>query len=110
MLKRGEGWRRAPSTNTIIGVVATNARLEKVQATKMAQMAHDGLARAVRPAHTIGDGDVIFALSLGDKEADLTLVGHVAAEVMATAIVRAVTKAESLGGIPAVRDLVVQKR
>ena len=91
--------------NTTIGVVATNARLTKEQANVVARMAHDGLARAIRPAHTMFDGDTIFALSLGNKRADVTVVGLVAAEVVATAIVRAVTQAEELLGVPAARDL-----
>jgi L-aminopeptidase/D-esterase-like protein len=75
---------------TVIGVVATNARLTKEEANKMAQMAHDGLARAVRPAHTPFDGDTLFALATGQKQADVNLVGAFAAEVVAEAIVRAV--------------------
>ena len=59
----------------MIGAVATNARLTKSEATKVAQMAHDGLARAVRPAHTMLDGDTIFALSTGNKKADVTIIG-----------------------------------
>jgi L-aminopeptidase/D-esterase-like protein len=94
----------APSTT--LGVVATNARLNKPQATKVTQMAHDGLARAIRPVHTMIDGDVIFALSLGDKQADVSLVGLVAAEVIATAIVRAITQAEGLHSIPAAKELI----
>lgn len=76
--------------HTVIGVVATNARLTKEGANKMAQMAHDGLARAVRPAHTPFDGDTLFALATGQKQADVNLVGAFAAEVVAEAIVRAV--------------------
>jgi len=71
-------------------VVATNARLTKVEANKVAQMAHDGLARAVRPAHTMFDGDTLFALATGQKRGDVNLVGAYAAEVVAEAIVRAV--------------------
>jgi L-aminopeptidase/D-esterase-like protein len=77
-------------SNTTIGVVATNAYLTKSQANKMAQMAHDGLARAIRPAHTMYDGDTIFALSTGDLKADVNLIGAFAAEVFAEAIVRGV--------------------
>ncbi len=91
--------------NTVIGVVATNARLTKEQANKVAQMAHDGIARAVRPAHTMLDGDTLFALSTGNKKADVNVVGAYAAEVVARAIVRAVLAAESAGGLPAARDL-----
>ena len=86
--------------NTVIGAVATNARLTKAQATKVAQMAQDGLARTIRPAHTIQDGDVIFALSTGTKKADVSIIGAFAAEVMAQAIVRAVKMAKSSGGLP----------
>ncbi len=103
MLKRGQVAEHLSSTT--IGVVATDARLSKAQATKVAQMAHDGLARAIRPVHTMFDGDTIFALSLGDKQADVSLVGLVAAEVIARAIVRAVTQAEGLHGIPAAAEL-----
>src|SRR5512147_1239463 len=82
-------------TNTVIGVVATNASLTKTQATKVAQMAQDGIGRAIRPAHTMLDGDTLFALSTGNKSANLTLVGALAAGVMADAILRAVLMAKS---------------
>ena len=82
--------RFAGRSHTVIGVVATNARLTKVEANKVAQMAHDGLARAVRPAHTMYDGDTLFALATGQKRGDVNLVGAYAAEVVAQAIVRAV--------------------
>ncbi len=85
--------------NTVIGVVATNARLNKVEANKIAQMAHDGLARAVRPAHTMHDGDTIFALATGEIPADVTLIGAFAAEVTAQAIRNGVKSAETLGGV-----------
>ena len=87
-------------SNTVIGVVATNAKLTKAQATKVAQMAQDGLARVIRPAHTPFDGDTIFALSTGRERADVTMVGAFAAEVMAEAILRAVRKAAPAGGLP----------
>ncbi len=86
--------------NTVIGVVATNAKLTKAQATKVAQMAQDGLARTIRPAHTMLDGDVIFALSTGTKKANVSIIGTFAAEVMAQAILRAVKMAKSAGGLP----------
>jgi L-aminopeptidase/D-esterase-like protein len=95
-----------PGQNTTIGVIATNARLTKVQATKVAQMAHDGLARAIYPAHTMGDGDAIFALATGSIEsADVSRVGALAADVMAEAIVRAVQRATSIPGYPAAGDI-----
>jgi L-aminopeptidase/D-esterase-like protein len=79
---------------TVIGAVATNARLDKEQINKVAQMAHDGLARAIRPAHTMFDGDTIFALATGEVVADVNLVGAYAAEVTAEAIRRAATMDE----------------
>jgi L-aminopeptidase/D-esterase-like protein len=82
--------RFADRGNTVIGVVATNARLTKEEANKVAQMAHDGVARAIRPAHTMLDGDTLFCLATGKKGADVNLVGAYAAEVVAEAIVRAV--------------------
>jgi len=90
----------ASRANTVIGVVATDAKLTKAQATKVAQMAQDGVARTIRPAHTMFDGDVIFALSTGTKKADVSTVGAFAAEVMAEAIVRAVKMATTAGGLP----------
>jgi L-aminopeptidase/D-esterase-like protein len=90
----------ATKSNTVIGVVATNAHLEKSGAAKVAQMAHDGLARVIRPAHTMLDGDTIFALSSGNKNADVTTVGAFAAEAMTEAILRAVREAEPAGGLP----------
>jgi L-aminopeptidase/D-esterase-like protein len=92
--------------NTVIGVVATNATLTKGQATRVAQMAHDGLARAVRPAHTTVDGDTLFALATGGAgECDVNVIGAFAADRVAEAIVRAVRHATAAGGIPAWRDL-----
>ncbi len=92
-------------TNTTLGVVTTNACLNKEQVNKLAQMAQDGLARAINPSHTMYDGDTIFALSLGDKIGDLTTLGTAAAEMVAEAIVRAVKQAETLAGIPAIKDI-----
>jgi L-aminopeptidase/D-esterase-like protein len=93
--------RIATGGNTVIGAVATNARLNKSQATKVAQMAQDGLARTIRPAHTMLDGDTIFALSTGQKRVDVSTVGACAAEALAQAIVRAVKAAKPAGGLPA---------
>lgn len=90
----------ATKTNTVIGVVATNARLTKAEANKMAQMAHDGMARVIRPAHTMLDGDTIFALSTGNKRVDVTTVGAFAAEVFAQACLQAARAAQSAGGLP----------
>ncbi len=100
--------RPAGGENTTIGVVATNARLTKAQASKMAQMAHDGFARAISPVHTMGDGDTIFALATGTHatgDGDFTTIGALAAEVMADAIVRAATQSAGLPEIPSARQL-----
>jgi L-aminopeptidase/D-esterase-like protein len=98
----------ATRTNTVVGVVATNAKLNKSQATKVAQMAQDGVARAIRPAHTMLDGDVIFALSTGTVKADVSTVGAFAAEVMAQAIIRSVKMASPAGGLPGFLTLAPQ--
>ena len=90
----------ATKANTVIGVVATNAKLTKPEATKVAQMAQDGVARAIRPAHTMLDGDTLFALATGEKKTDPSTVGTFGAEVVAQAIVRAVQKAAPAGGLP----------
>jgi len=94
--------------NTVIGVVLTNAKLTKVQATKVAQMAHDGLARTIRPAHTMFDGDTVFTLARGEVEADVSVVGALAAEVFSDAIVSAALNAKGLGGLPAAIDVPTQ--
>ncbi len=95
----------AGAQNTVIGVVATNARLDKEQANKVAQMAHNGLAQTIRPAHTMMDGDTLFALSTHQRKADATIVGAFAPQVVAMAIVNAVQHARSAGGLPAACDL-----
>jgi len=84
---------------TVIGVVATNARLNKEATNKVAQMAHDGLARAVRPAHTMYDGDTFFALASGEIPADVNVIGAYGAEVVAQAIRNGIRAAQSLGGV-----------
>ena len=107
-LLRGGGNRDGRAgENTTIGLVATNARLTKVQAQKMAQMAHDGYARAIYPVHTPGDGDTIFSVATGtwDGQVNYGQIGALAAEAMAEAIVRAATEATSSNGLPAARDL-----
>ncbi|MCX6023164.1 MAG: P1 family peptidase, partial [Chloroflexi bacterium] len=94
-------------TNTTIGVVATNAKLNKEQVNRLAMMAHDGLSWAVRPAHTMGDGDLVFGLATGEVETDtsLTVIGTAAAECMAEAILRGVRLATGLHGVPALSEL-----
>lgn len=106
-IKTGALQKARVGQNTTIGVVATNAALTKAQAAKVAQMAHDGLARAIAPAHTPFDGDTIFALATGTQQGavDLLTVGALAADVMAEAIVRAAREATGIPGYPAARDL-----
>jgi L-aminopeptidase/D-esterase-like protein len=103
---RGHGVVLQPGANTTIGVVATNATVEKVQVSKIAQMAQDGYARAINPVHTPADGDTIFALATGTLKVNANhgMIGALAAEVMAQAIVRAVTHAAAAGGLPSYRD------
>jgi L-aminopeptidase/D-esterase-like protein len=93
--------------HTVIAVVASNARLNKEQTNKVAQMAQDGIARAVRPAHTMFDGDTVFALSTGKVKADVNIVGAFGAEVLAQAILRAVHSARSVGELPGAADLLI---
>jgi L-aminopeptidase/D-esterase-like protein len=95
----------ASRENTVIGVVATNARLDKEQVNKVAQMAQDGLARTIRPAHTMLDGDTIFALATGQRKADVNIVGAYAAEAFARAILRAVLTAQPAAGLPSAASL-----
>jgi L-aminopeptidase/D-esterase-like protein len=107
LLRQGGGREGRAGENTTIGIVVTNAKLTKVQAQKMAQMAHDGYARAISPVHTPGDGDSIFSLATGtwDGQVNYGTVGSLAAEAMADAIVRAATQASASNGLPAARDL-----
>ena len=91
--------------NTTIGIIVTNAGFTKPSLCKIAGMAHDGYARSIRPVHTTADGDSIYAVSVGDVEADQDLTGVLAAEVMSEAIIRAVMSAEGAYGYPGVRDL-----
>ena len=93
--------------STTIGVVATDAVLTKGQATKVAQMAHDGLARAINPVHTAADGDTIFALATGKsaKAGNVTLIGSLAAEAMTRAVVRAVRAARGIAGLPSASEI-----
>ncbi len=95
----------ASRQNTVIGVVATNAKLTKTQATKVAQMAQNGVVRTMRPANTMLDGDTIFTLATGKKKADVTIVGAYAAQVVAQAIVNAVQHATTIGSVPALEDI-----
>jgi len=93
------------SGNTTIGVVTTNATFTKAQVTKLASMAQNGYARTMRPAHSMYDGDTIFAMSTGSVEADLSVVGLLAARVMERAVIAAIKNAESLCGLRCYTDL-----
>jgi L-aminopeptidase/D-esterase-like protein len=105
MMKRGISRRSYPLENTTLAVVATNARLTKEEATKVAQLAQVGLAKTISPAHTIFDGDVIFVLSVGEVRVDLHQVGLLAQDVIQISIQRGVMEADGLGRLPAYKDL-----
>ena len=94
-------------TNTTIGIVATTAQLTKEQANKLASQGHDGLAMAIRPAHTMGDGDTIFALATGTTKGNvnMTRLGAAASKAVAQAIMQGILKAEGLGGISSSREI-----
>lgn len=104
LMKRGlrGGFRRE---NTTLAVVATNARLNKVQATKLAQLAGLGMARTIYPVNTMSDGDIVIALSIGNANADIDTLGVAGAEAVAQAIVRAVKLAPTMGGVPGLASL-----
>jgi L-aminopeptidase/D-esterase-like protein len=104
-MRRGVVRRAYSAENTTLAVVATNGRLDKVQATKLAQVAHQGMVRTVSPVHTTLDGDLVISLATGEREADLNALGLAAADAVAEAILRAVRTATSLGGLPAWQDL-----
>jgi L-aminopeptidase/D-esterase-like protein len=95
-----------PVTATTLAIVATDASLTKAQANKLAQMAHDGLARCINPVHTPSDGDTVFALATGaaGRDGDMTLLGTMAAEAVSEAILRAVLAADALPRLPCARD------
>ena len=107
LLRSGTTAAQRPGENTTLGLIATNAKITKAQARKMAEMAHDGYARAIVPAHTMNDGDTIFAIGTGAfaGDANITILGGLAAETMADAILRAVREATGVPNYPAVRDL-----
>jgi L-aminopeptidase/D-esterase-like protein len=94
----------ASRQNTVIGVVATNAKLSKEQANYVAMMAQDGLAMSIRPAHCLLDGDTLFVMATGEKRTDPNIIGAYSAQVVARAIVNAVLFAQSSGGLPCAAD------
>ncbi|MDR1990466.1 MAG: P1 family peptidase [Acidobacteriaceae bacterium] len=107
LLLRGALRPATPGTNTTLGIIATNATLTKTEATRVAEMAHDGYARAIVPSHTMNDGDAIFAIATGERKetVDVSQVGSLAATAIADAVLRAVRQATSIPGYPAARDL-----
>jgi len=96
LLKNSAGGIGFDSGNTTLSVVATNAKLTRETAIKVAQMAQDGLAKSIRPAHTMHDGDIVFALSTGDYEMDINIVGAFAAELVAASIRRAINRPDAV--------------
>lgn len=86
--------------NTTIGIIVTNAKLTKAQANKLAAMTQDAYARAIRPVHTVSDGDTIFAMATGEVEANMNLIGVMAVKAMEQAIVSGVKSAKTLKGVP----------
>jgi L-aminopeptidase/D-esterase-like protein len=95
-----QGARRPAGGNTVLAVVATNARLDRVQTNKLAALASLGVARTISPANTMNDGDITFAISVGKERASVDEVGVAAADAMATAVIRAVRAARTAGGVP----------
>lgn len=104
LLRQGARPRVGEGSNTTLGVVATNAQLTKPQAQKLAQLAQHGLVRGLSPAHTLFDGDTVFAVSTGSHPADRTRLGIVAADLLAVALARAVQAACQVGGVPGLGD------
>ncbi|XTR37788.1 P1 family peptidase [Paraclostridium tenue] len=91
--------------NTTIGVVATNAKLDKAQCKKVSQMAHNGFAKTIFPIHTPHDGDTIFTLATGEVETDVTLLGSLATEVVEKSIINAIKNAKSINNIPSYNEI-----
>jgi L-aminopeptidase/D-esterase-like protein len=104
-LKQGYTKRQFGLVNTTLGVVATNARFNKRDITKVAQMAQAGLIKTINPVHTTFDGDLIFAISKGDHQADINNVGVLSEFVVSEAIKRAIKKADGFGLVPAFKDI-----
>ena len=95
----------AMTTNTTIGAIITNAKFDKTKLCKIAGMSHNGYARSIEPVHTSADGDTIFALSVGEVEANIDTVGTLAAMVMSEAIIRAITSSKGAYGLKGYDDI-----
>jgi len=105
LMKAGVNSKDFSMQNTTIGAVVTNAKFNKAECAKLAQMSHNGYAKAISPIHTMYDGDTIFAMATGEIEADLNLVGTLAAQVVQQSIINAVKNANSIKNIPSFKDL-----
>jgi len=105
LMRRGVMRRRVKSSNTTLVVVATDARLTRVEAARLSRVCQDGLARSVSPCHTRFDGDIVFTLSMGRRRVDLDCLGVTACRAVGMAVIDAVTSATTLKGVPALRDL-----
>jgi L-aminopeptidase/D-esterase-like protein len=105
LIQQGVVRRRFGEPNTTIGVVATNARLTREEAQKIAQMGHNGLARTIRPVHTLFDGDVVFVLAHPEVDADLHVLGLLGEKALIQAILSAVKSAHGLGVLPSYQEL-----
>ncbi len=104
LLRQSRMRRPFPTSNTVIGVIATNVRLRKVQTHRLAQMAQTGLARTIDPCGTMYDGDTLFVLSSGDKGCDMNVLGVAAVEAVSYAVQRAVLQATTIAGVPSIAD------
>ncbi|MEF9991514.1 MAG: P1 family peptidase, partial [Peptostreptococcaceae bacterium] len=94
--------------NTTIGIVATNANLTKAQCKKISQMSHNGYAKAIFPIHTPHDGDTIFTIATGEIEADITLLGSLATEVVEKSIINGIKNAKSINNIPSFNEIILK--
>ncbi len=105
LLRQSRMRRPFPTSNTVIGVVATNVRLRKTQTHRLAQMAQTGLARTVDPCGSMYDGDTLFVLSAGDRRCDMNVLGIAAVDAVSMAVQRAVSCAQTVAGVPAIADI-----
>jgi L-aminopeptidase/D-esterase-like protein len=105
LLKQGVKWQVESFQNTTLAVICTNAKLNRSELKRVSKMGQTGIARVILPAHTVADGDLVFAVSCGELAGDPNVIGVVAAELVSEAIVRAVKKARGLGGIPSWSDI-----
>jgi L-aminopeptidase/D-esterase-like protein len=110
LIRQGKVRQPFGEPNTTIGVVAVNARLSREQAQKVAQMGQNGLARTIRPVHTLFDGDMVFVLAHPEVSVDINTIGLLAQSALEAAILNAVSEAHGLGGLPGCRELHENRR